>query len=311
MNDLRFDGRTAIVTGAGGDPGLGRVYALLLAQRGANVVVNDIGAVREVPTYAGIAAPEGVVEEIQAMGGKAVADHSDISTETGAEALIKTALDAFGGVDILVNNAALRIMARFDEMTTRHYRRIVDTNLMGPVYTSRAAWPHMKGRGYGRIVNVGAAVFGGNMLMGAYGVSKGGLFMLTQSLAVEGRDHGIKANTVNPIGYSRMVPALQQDGAAMLTFLKDNFPAEATAPLVAFLAHEDCPVSGECFDTAAGKVNRTVVARNTGFTDASQSIETIAERWHEVMATDDLTVVQGNLVAAGGEVRPYSEYAAG
>jgi NAD(P)-dependent dehydrogenase (short-subunit alcohol dehydrogenase family) len=310
MKELRFDGRTAIVTGAGGNPSLGRSYALLLAQRGANVVVNDIGAVAEVPAYAGIAAPEAVAAEITARGGKAVADSSDVSTEAGAQALIDVALDAFGSVDILVNNAALCIMARFDEITSRHYHRIIETNLMGPVWTSRAAWPHMKSNTYGRIVNVGAAVFGGNMLMGAYGVSKGGLFMLTQSLAVEGHEHGIKANTVNPIGYSRMIPALQQDGAAMLGFFRDNFPADATAPLVAYLAHEDCPVSGECFDTAAGKINRTVVARNPGFTDAGHSIETLAARWPDVMATGELSVVEGNLMAAGAEVRPYSEYAA-
>ena len=312
MEELRFDGRTAVVTGAGGNPGLGRAYALLLAQRGANVVVNDIGTVPEVPAYEGIASPEAVAEEIRAAGGKAVADGNDISTEAGAQALIATALDAFGGVDILVNNAALCIMAHFDVMTSRHLQRIIDTNLMGPVWTCRAAWPHMKAKGYGRIVNVGAAVFGGNMLMSAYGVSKGGLFMLSQALAVEGEPHGILANTVNPIGYSRMVPALQQDGAAMLKMLRDNFPAEASAPLVAYLAHEGCPVSGDCFDAASGKVSRTVVARNQGFTEPGHTVETIAERWPEVMATDDLTVIEKIPLAADqNEVRPYSEYAEG
>jgi NAD(P)-dependent dehydrogenase (short-subunit alcohol dehydrogenase family) len=312
LEELRFDGRTAIVTGAGGNPGLGRAYALLLAQRGANVVVNDIGTVPEVPAYEGAASPEAVAEEIRSLGGKAVADGSDISSEAGADALIASAVDAFGGVDILVNNAALCIMAQFDVMTSRHLQRIIDTNLMGPVWTCRAAWPHMKASGYGRIVNVGAAVFGGNMLMSAYGISKGGLFMLSQALAVEGEAHGIKANTVNPIGYSRMVPALQQDGAAMLQLIRDNFPPEATAPVVAYLAHEACPVSGDCFDAAGGKVSRTVVARNQGFTEAGHTIETIAERWQEVMTTDDLTVIEKIVLAADQtQVRPYSEYAAG
>ncbi|MCB2058912.1 MAG: SDR family NAD(P)-dependent oxidoreductase [Novosphingobium sp.] len=312
MDQLRFEGRTAIVTGAGGNPGLGRAYALLLAQRGANVVVNDIGTVPEVPAYEGVASPAAVAEEIRALGGKAVADGNDISTEAGAEALIATAVDSFGGVDILVNNAVLCIMAPFDVMTSRHLQRIIDTNLMGPVWASRAAWPHMKAKSYGRIVNVGAAIFGGNMLMSAYGISKGGLFVLSQALAVEGEAHGIKANTVNPIGYSRMVPALQQDGASLLQLIRDNFPPEATAPLVAYLAHEDCPVSGDCFDTAGGKVSRTVVARNQGFTDTAHTIETLAERWQEVMATDDLTVIEKIALAADqSEVRPYSEYAEG
>jgi len=311
MNELRFEGRTAIVTGAGGNPSLGRAYAMLLAERGANVVVNDIANVPEVPAYQGDADPEVVAGEIRAAGGNAVADRNDISSEDGARALVATAVDAFGGVDILVNNAVLCIMARFDEISSRHFRRIMDTNLMGPVWTVRAAWPHMKAKNYGRIVNVGAAVFGGNMLMSAYGVSKGGLFLLSQALNVEGQAFGIKANTVNPIGYSRMVPALQKESSPMSGLIKDNFPTEITAPLVAYLAHEDCPVSGECFDTAGGKVSRTVVARNQGFTDAAHTIETIAERWQEVIATDDLAVVENIALAADQDhVRPYSEYAA-
>ena len=144
------------------------------------------------PTYEGTASPEAVAEEIRALGGSAVADRI-IASEQGAAALIRAALDTFGSVDILVNNAALCILAPFDVMTSAHYQRIVETNLMGPVWTSRAAWPHMKAKGYGRIVNIGAAVFGGTRLMSAYGVSKGGLFLLSQSLAVEGHAHGIKA----------------------------------------------------------------------------------------------------------------------
>lgn len=311
MDKLRFDGRTAIITGAGGNPGLGRAYAMLLAERGANVVINDMVNVPEVPMYQSAAEPETVAAEIRSAGGKAVADHNDISTEEGSNALVATAMDAFGSVDIVVNNAALCIMARFDEFSSRHIRRIIDTNLMGPLWTARAAWPHMKTKGYGRIVNVGAAVFGGNMLMSAYGVSKGGLFMLTQALNVEGREFGIRANTVNPIGYSRMVPALQQEGSPMLEMLKTNLPPEITAPIVAYLAHENCPVSGECFDTAGGKVSRTVIARNNGFTDPSHSIETIAERWNEVMTTDDLTIIENITLAADQDtVRPYSEYTA-
>ncbi|MCB2078745.1 MAG: SDR family NAD(P)-dependent oxidoreductase [Novosphingobium sp.] len=311
MEQLRFDGRTAIVTGAGGNPGLGRSYAMLLAERGANVVVNDIGHVPEVPMYEGSADPAQVVAEIEAAGGKAVADTSDISTEEGANALVAKAIDAFGSVDIVVNNAVLCIMARFDAFSSRHIRRIIDTDLMGPLWLSRAAFPHMKAAGYGRVVNIGAAVFGGNLLMSAYGVSKGGLFMLSQALNVEGREFGIKANTVNPIGYSRMVPALQQEGSPIAGYIESNFPPDITAPLVAYLAHESCPVSGECFDTAGGKVSRTVVARNDGFTDPAHTIEQIAQRWDEVMSTDDLTVIEAiGLAADESGVRPYSEYAA-
>jgi len=307
MTELRFDGRTAIVTGAGGNPSLGRCYALLLASRGANVVVNDIGRPLEVPTYEDVASPVAVVEEIRALGGSAVPDDNSVASEQGATALIRTALDAFGSVDILVNNAALCILAPFDVMTSAHYQRIVETNLMGPVWTSRAAWPHMKANGYGRIVNIGAAVFGGTRLMSAYGVSKGGLFLLSQSLAVEGHAHGIKANTVNPIGFSRMVPALQNESSVLFRQLQQNFPPELTAPLVAFLAHESCPVSGECFDTGGGHVNRTLIARNDGFTDREQTIETLAARWQELMDPTSAKILPAsNVDSQEWDVRPYT-----
>ena len=312
MAELRFDGRTAIVTGAGGNPSLGRLYALLLAERGANVVVNDIAVVPEVPAYQSTAAPEAVADEIRAAGGDAVADRSDIATERGANALVEAALRAFGGVDIIVNNAALCILAAFDEVTTAHYRRMTETNLMGPAWMCRAAWPHMKARRYGRIVNVGAGVFGGNGLMSAYASSKGGLFVLTQSLAMEGHEHGIMANTVHPVGFSRMVPALQKDTSPMVAALRDNFAPELTAPVVGLLAHESCPVTGECFDTGGGRVNRTVVARNAGYVDGAQTVDTLAEHWDEVMDLRDVKVVERNAFSSNDwNVRPYSEYAAG
>lgn len=312
MKELRFDGRTAIVTGAGGDPGHGRAFARLLAERGANVVVNDIGAVPEIPTYSGTADPEAVATQIRASGGQAVADGHDVSTDDGAQALVETALSTFGSVDIVINNAALCILAPFDVMTPRHFSRVIETNLLGPACVARAAWPHMKAKGYGRIVNIGANVFGGVSLMGPYVASKGGLFTFTQTLAKEGAAHGIKANTVQPTGYSRMVPALQEESSSLFTYLRDNFPAEATAPLVAFLAHEDCPVSGECFDTAGGHVNRILTAHTAGITDKDQTIETLAGRWDEIMDLTNAAIVEG-----GGSdstqwaVRPYSVYANG
>jgi NAD(P)-dependent dehydrogenase (short-subunit alcohol dehydrogenase family) len=312
MGELRFDGRTAIVTGAGGNPSLGRLYALLLASRGANVVVNDIGTVPEVPNYEGTASPEAVAEEIRALGGNAVADWHDIGTEEGARAIVETAVAAFGGIDILVNNAALCILAGFAEVSGKHYRRMIETNLMGPAWICRAAWPHMVKQNYGRIINVGAAVFGGNRLMTAYSVSKGGLFMLTQALAMEGHDHGIMVNTVHPMGFSRMVPALQKNSSSLFQTLEKDFPPEQTAPLIGLLAHEVCPTTGECFDTAGGRVNRTLIARNAGHVDRAQTVETLYEHWDAVMGEVDIQIIERNAFSANNwNIRPYREYANG
>src|SRR5262245_47129788 len=149
MEQLRFDGRTAIVTGAGGNPSLGRAHALLLAERGANVVVNDIGELPAAFGYSGVASAEAVAQEIRARGGSAVADTHSVANEDGAAAIVQTALDAFGRIDILINNAGICRVVSFEEMTPQDFRHSIDVNLMGAVATCRAAWPHMKAQRYG------------------------------------------------------------------------------------------------------------------------------------------------------------------
>jgi NAD(P)-dependent dehydrogenase (short-subunit alcohol dehydrogenase family) len=306
MDELRFDGRTAVITGAGGNPSLGRAYALLLASRGANIVVNDVGIVPEVPTYQGVADPEAVAQEIRELGGNAVSDRNDIASEAGAVALMASAIAAFGGVDILVNNAALCLLASFDGISAEHFRRVIDTNLMGAVWASRAAWPHLAASGSGRIVNIGASVFGGVAMMSAYGASKGGMFTLTQALAVEGAPLGIRVNTVNPTGFSRMVPALQNENSVLYQSLKQNFPPEITAPLVALLAHDSCPATGGCFDSAGGKVSRTFLAQSQGIDDPEHTIETLFARWSEVIDPVGARVIEkSEFDSKDWDVRPY------
>lgn len=284
MEELRFEGRTAIVTGAGGNPSLGRAHALLLAARGANVVVNDIGRVPGVPGYRGVASAETVAQEILALGGDAVADTHSVATEEGAAAIVQTALDAFGGVDILVNNAGISVAAPFDEMSSADFQRHIDINLMGPVWTCRAAWPHMGAKGYGRIINIASGAFTGVSWLAAYGASKGGLFSLTRSLAAEGAALGIKVNSVNPGAFTRMVAAQQEDTSPMYRHAKANLPAALVSPVVAFLAHEDCPVTGECIEAVGGEVRRVYIAQTSGFADRDLTIETVAKRWDDVMA---------------------------
>jgi NAD(P)-dependent dehydrogenase (short-subunit alcohol dehydrogenase family) len=306
MPELRFDGRTAIVTGAGGNPSLGRAHAMLLASRGARVVVNDIGRDPESPHYADSASAEKVAQEIRALGGTAVADTNTVATEAGAEALIRTAIDAFGGVDILVNNAGLSLAAPVEEMSAHDHERHMQINLTGSLLTCRAAWPHMRARGYGRIVNTSSGSFAGYGSLVAYGASKGGVFSLSRALAAEGAPFGIKVNTINPGGFTRMLVAQQFESSPMYQEAKANIPAELSSPMVGFLAHEDCPVTGESFDSVAGMVRRVYIAHTEGFFDRGIDMEMIRDRWEEVMHGGTPTIIPiGDIDTSTWDFKPY------
>ncbi|MFV8817770.1 SDR family NAD(P)-dependent oxidoreductase [Haliea sp. E17] len=305
MEEFRFDGRTAIVTGAGGKPGLGRAHAMLLAARGANVVVNDIGRI-DAPNYTGDASAEAVAQEIRALGGNAVADTHSVATERGAAAVIDTAIEAFGGVDILVNNAGISIAAAFDEMSAADVQRHIDINLMGTVWMCRAAWPHMRQQGYGRIVNTGSGAFTGMWALAMYGAAKGGIFSLTRALAVEGQPLGIKVNTVLPGAYTRMVHAQRQESSDLYQYAQQNLPAELAAPAVAFLAHEACPVTGESLEAVGGVVRRVYVAQSEGIADRDITVEKIAANWGQVMGSPRDTVIGLGGVESEADIRPYT-----
>jgi NAD(P)-dependent dehydrogenase (short-subunit alcohol dehydrogenase family) len=296
MAALRFDGKTAIVTGAGGNPSLGRAHALLLAERGANVVVNDIGRDPESKGYAGSASAQAVVDEIRAAGGTAVADTNSVATEQGAAALIATAVDNFGSVDILINNAGICESARFDQLTSRDFVRHIEINLMGPVWTSRAAWPHMRGKVYGRIVNIGSGAMIGLDGLSAYAASKGGLFALTRALSVEGAAFGIKVNTVHPAAHTRMLEAQQEEDSSLLVAARQSQPAELVSPVVAFLAHEDCPVTGECVSAVGGFVNRLFLAQTQGTMFGELAIEDVRERWQDIIGEDGAAAVDAGFI---------------
>lgn len=291
MEQLRFDGQTAVVTGAGGNPSLGRAHALLLGSRGANVVVNDIGRDPEARHYPGAASAEAVAQEIRDAGGRAVASTASVTTLAGAEAIVATAQDAFGRVDILVNNAGMSVGAPFDQISERDIQRHVDINLMGSIWCARAVWPHMKAQGYGRIINITSSSMTGFANQVAYAASKGGAWSLTRSLAAEGQAHGIKVNAVSPGGYTRLVISTLEEDSPLLAHSKEHLPPELSSPAVAFLAHESCPVTGECIDAVGGQVQRCYIARTGGFDQRDHTIETIVERWHEVMDTSAAEVV--------------------
>jgi NAD(P)-dependent dehydrogenase (short-subunit alcohol dehydrogenase family) len=288
---MRFDGRTAIVTGAGGNPSLGRAHALLLGARGANVVVNDIGSDPEQRHYPGAASAEAVAEEIRAAGGKAIANADSVATPEGARAIVAAAVEAFGSLDVLVNNAGISIGAPFDVISERDIQRHIDINLMGAIWCSRAAWPQMKAQGYGRIVNITSSSMTGFADQAAYATSKGGVWSLTRTLAAEGGAFGIKVNAVSPGGYTRLVISTLEEDSPLLADARQNLPAELSSPAVAFLAHEDCPVTGECIDSVGGEVQRCYIARTRGFNDRDHTVETIAERWDDVMDESGATTV--------------------
>jgi NAD(P)-dependent dehydrogenase (short-subunit alcohol dehydrogenase family) len=302
MKELRFDGKTAIVTGAGGNPSLGRAHAMLLAARGANVVVNDIGG-----THApGPGTAEGVVREIKDLGGKAVADTHSIATWDGASAMVKTALDAFGSVDILVNNAGICINAAVDEISPQDFQKVIDVNVLGVFFGSKAAWPHMRKKGYGRIINITSMSFTGFALQSAYSTSKGAVFSMTRSMAAEGEPLGIKVNSVAPGAFTRMVMGSQEEDCPTYKGTKAHFPAELVSPAVAFLAHESCPVTGECIDAMGGGLRRIYVGITQGFSDRALTIEKVAENWSKVVDGAVGTVIPaGSVDSTQWHSKPY------
>jgi len=284
VQQLRFDGRTALVTGAGGNPSLGRAHALLLASRGANVVVNDIGELPAALDYPGVASAEMVAEEIRAAGGKAIADTHSVADEDGAGAMVETALSAFGSIDIVINNAGICRVVSFEAMTSADFRQTIEVNLMGTVHTCRAAWPHMKRKGYGRFVNISSGSMTGLAWQTAYAAAKGGVYSFTRALASEGVECGIKANSVIPGALTRMVYAAQAESSTFIAQAKDTMPPEIVSPAVAFLAHESVPFAGECIESLGGHLSRFYLARTAGIDDPAMTIETVAGRWREVLA---------------------------
>lgn len=263
-HDLRFDEQVAVITGAGG--GLGKQYALLLASRGARIVVNDTGG-SVTGDGANSEAAEAAAEEIRQRGGEAVADSHSVTSPEGGKTIIDTALRSWGRVDIVINNAGIVRDAPFEDMTADRLQPLLDVHLKGAFYVTRPAWKVMREQRYGRVLNTcSAAGILGAEHMSNYGAAKTGLIGFTRVLAAEGADHNIKANAIAPIAYTRMLAhsvdrAGQQDDAAAQAVLDDlggqylqKLDPALVAPVAAFLTHQDCPVSGEIYTVGAGHV---------------------------------------------------------
>lgn len=302
-NELRFDDQVAVITGAGG--GLGRQYALLLAARGARVVVNDTGAS---VTGKGSDADAASVTagEIRRHGGEAVADSHDVTSPEGAQAIVDTALDALGRVDILINNAGIVGDAPFEDMTPDRFEPLLDVHLRGAFHVTRPAWRVMREQRYGRVLNTcSAAGILGAERMSNYGAAKTGLIGLTRVLAAEGADHGIKVNAIAPIAYTRMLThsldgAGPQDDPQAREILNDpvgqylqKLDPARVAPVAAFLTHRDCPVSGEIYTVGAGHVARFFIGRTRGFFDPELSIEDVRDHLDQIRDESGYTVPGG------------------
>ncbi len=281
--ELRWDGRAAVVTGAGRN--LGRAYARLLAARGARVVVNDLGVAISDTDGAG-AAPannpaQTVVDEIVADGGDAVLSTESVATADGGHAIVARAMDAFGRLDVVINNAGVVRQAPFAEYDADLLGDELSSQIGGHFNVTRAAWPILVAAGYGRVLNLssGAGLWGVAGMTG-YAAAKMGVVGLTRALALEGAEHHVTVNVVAPCAKTRPggfgpIPESAE--------LHDWLSMEQVAPVVAWLVHEDCDVSGECFSVGGGYIGRVAVAVNAGWQDRPLTPESVRDHWATVM----------------------------
>ena len=292
---IRFDGRVAIVTGAGG--GLGRLHALALAQRGAAVVVNDLGGTLDgnggTPTAA-----NAVVEEIRAAGGKAIASAASVTDFAAVETMVQAAVGEWGRVDILVNNAGILRDKSFAKMEVNDFRLVLDVHLMGAVHCTKAVWEVMREQKYGRIVMTTSSTgLYGNFGQANYGAAKMALVGLMQTLSLEGAKYDIRVNCLAPTAATRMTAGLMPEAV-----LKQLEPGSVTPGLLALVA-EDAPTRA-ILCAGAGAFERAYVTLTQGIHVGmgADAAEQVAGRWEEISDRDDETVPESGTAQGTLEV---------
>lgn len=285
MSDLiTFDGRVAIVTGAGG--GLGREYALELARRGARVVVNDLGGTVE-GEGASERAADAVVTAIESVGGEAVANYDSVSTAEGGEAIVQAALDEWGTVDIVVNNAGILRDKSFAKMSIEEVDAVIDVHLRGAFHVSQPAFAVMKEKGYGRFVHTSSnSGILGNFGQANYGAAKAGLVGLSNVLAIEGIKYDIRSNVIAPVARTRMTEDL-------LGPLAEHFDPKQVMPMVVYLCSEQNRFTHEIFSAGGGRFARFFIGMNEGWFAGAQdvpSVEQVAEHLDVIRDIDSFEV---------------------
>lgn len=296
MSELRFDGRVALITGAGG--GLGREHAILLASRGAAVMVNDLGS----PTMGGQdhdpTPAQVVVDEIIAAGGVAMANSDSVATREGAESMVSAALTEFGRLDILINNAGIIRNRTFLNIGEYEFEPILDVHVKGCFFVTRPAYEHMKNVGYGRIINTssGSGLFG-SFGQSAYSAAKAAIYGFTRTLAIEGARYGIHVNAIAPGALTRMTGDVMGDDSVMADVtgltgedLAYQMGPQQVAPAVAYLAHESCLLNGETLSASGGRVGRAFMGVTKGIYEEDLTIESVAHRVDEICNEDDYLV---------------------
>lgn len=266
MSELRFDDRVAVVTGAG--RGLGRAYAHLLASRGAKVVVNDAGGGLDGDGTDGGPA-EQVVAEITAAGGEAVASGASVATRDGGQEIIRTAVERYGRIDVLIHNAGNVRRGSLKAMSYEDFDAVLDVHLRGAFHVVRPAFPLMCEAGYGRVVltsSIGGLY--GNHNVANYAAAKAGVIGLSNVVALEGAAEGVRCNVIVPAAVTRMAEGID-------TSAYPPMGAELVAPVVGWLAHESCSVTGELFIALAGRVARAVIAESPGVSRPSWTIDEV------------------------------------
>jgi len=295
MADVRFDGRVAIVTGAGG--GLGRSHALLLASRGAKVVVNDLGGAFDGSGSGSATMAQKVCDEIKAAGGEAVPDYNSVSTPDGAAGIVKTALDAFGKLDIVINNAGILRDKSIVKMEEEDWRKVIQVHLDGSYFVTKAAWEHLRANNFGRVIfTTSAAGLYGNFGQTNYSAAKMGIVGLVNTLKLEGAKYNIYSNAIAPIAGTRLTATVMPQ--PMLDMLKP----EAVSPMVAYLCSEECTVNGKIISAGAGHFAVAQMVEAKGATiKGDVTIEGVREKLDQIMNLDG-AVTLGNAGEAGSKV---------
>lgn len=281
-------GRTVLVTGSGG--GLGRAHALLFAKYGANVVINDLGGSAD-GSGESSAMADAVVEEIKASGGNAVANYASVSDPAGAESMIKTAIDAFGSIDVVINNAGILRDRSFTKMTDADWDLVMAVHLKGAYLVTKAAWPHMREQKFGRIVmTASASGIYGNFGQTNYSTAKMGLVGFGQTLVLEGEKNNIRTNIIAPVAISRMTESLMPEQ------IHEFIRPELVSPLVVFLCSEKCDANGEYYEVGAGAFARIETLRAKGLAVKPEgdniTVELVAENWAKINDMDDAAIVR-------------------